>query len=127
MRDSLWLPRLRFASLTLDGRSTSYTFPLESAYFGPSEVVCGLLKIRPVRGVSSYTSTQAPDGSSKGTCMALQLYKRDEQIRLLVGYEDGRLALFADGSGVPHDQIRSKEGQGWELLWHDKGHKEPSA
>lgn len=58
--------------------------------------------------------------------MALQLYKQGQQIHLLIGYEDGRLALFTSGSARPYDQVRSKEGEDWALIWHSKGHKEPS-
>lgn len=59
--------------------------------------------------------------------MALNLHRTMEgQIRLLVGYEDGRLAVFESAPKVPFDRVWSGEGEGWHLVWSDKGHKEPS-
>lgn len=59
--------------------------------------------------------------------MALNLHRTArDRIRLLVGYEDGRLAVFENGPKDSFDRVWSGEGEGWDFVWSDKGHKEPS-
>lgn len=49
-------------------------------------------------------------------------------LHALAGYEDGRVVLFkftGTESQAFNPPTRSKdEGEGWELLWEEKGHRE---
>lgn len=62
--------------------------------------------------------------------MALQLFSDGDSLRLLVGYESGQVVLFAfKGSPEaawtpPGPGTYREEGQGWEVLWIEQGHRE---
>jgi hypothetical protein len=60
--------------------------------------------------------------------MAIQLaLLPDAHLLLLAAYEDGRLVAYtASASKSAWDEQHKEEGQGWELAWWEKGHREPS-
>lgn len=72
-----------------------------------------------------------------GTLMAVNMFlaphSESENLCLLGGYEDGRVALFRfTGSRKaafepPEPGIRQEEAEGWELVWDVKGHREARA
>lgn len=58
--------------------------------------------------------------------MAVQLKRLDPEIHLIVGYEDGRVALFrsvVDAWSSPRLDVNA----GWTLTWSHKLHHEPGA
>jgi hypothetical protein len=59
--------------------------------------------------------------------MALEIFTRDDDPVLLAAYEDGRLAMFTSTRPAKWSDARRDEGEGWELRWYAKGHREPSA
>lgn len=58
--------------------------------------------------------------------MALSLHSTQEGIRLLAAYEDGRIAVFDASRPPTWDTVYSEEAEAWKLVWHGKGHTEPS-
>ena len=56
--------------------------------------------------------------------MAVQLKRLDAEILLIVGYEDGHVALFnsvVDAWASPRLDVNA----GWTLVWSHKLHREP--
>lgn len=55
----------------------------------------------------------------------------DSCLHLLVGYEDGRVAHFrftgSRDAATSEPTKPIEEGQNWELLWDEKGHREAGA
>lgn len=58
--------------------------------------------------------------------MALSLHSIADSLRLVVAYEDGRLAVFTSDKPSIWSTVREGENEGWKLIWHGKGHSEPS-
>lgn len=58
--------------------------------------------------------------------MAVSLHSHKDGLRLLAAYEDGRIAIFDAERPETWDTVYSEEGGPWKLVWHGKGHSEPS-
>lgn len=58
--------------------------------------------------------------------MAVEMYLDDAGIVLLAAYEDGRLAKFTSKRPARWSDVRMDEGEGWQLAWYERGHREPS-
>lgn len=67
-----------------------------------------------------------------GTVMSLRLHclkGQEHTLRLLAGYEDGRVAMFERnaarqaGTDAAHDHVQ--DGEGWVKICEHKLHKEP--
>ena len=70
----------------------------------------------------SAATSSTPAASTLNPC-------RDSgRLHLLVGYEDGSIAMFqftgtTSAAYDPPSRARS-EGEDWDLVWHEKGHRE---
>lgn len=75
----------------------------------------------------SVAANAFPINDKTGTVMAVSLFY-SPALSLLVGFEDGRVAYFhfegTMAEAVDPPTGRREEGQGWSLVWEEKGHRE---